>query len=61
GSPATITQHPSYIALFGNAARESLAFYHHDHEHHHHDLSGTPVSGDATSCSHHKHGHHHHD
>jgi zinc transport system ATP-binding protein len=61
GSPATITQHPSYIALFGNAARDSLAFYHHDHEHHHHDLSGTPVSGDATSCSHHKHGHHHHD
>ncbi|HHE0546517.1 TPA: zinc ABC transporter ATP-binding protein ZnuC [Vibrio parahaemolyticus] len=61
GSPATITQHPSYIALFGNSARESLAFYHHDHEHHHHDLSGSPVSGDATSCSNHSHGHHHHD
>lgn len=59
GSPATITQHPSYIALFGNTARESLAFYHHDHSHHHHDLSGEPVSGDASSCSQHSHGHHH--
>ncbi|MCX8906018.1 zinc ABC transporter ATP-binding protein ZnuC, partial [Vibrio parahaemolyticus] len=28
---------------------------------HHHDLSGSPVSGDATSCSNHSHGHHHHD
>ncbi len=61
GSPATITQHPSYIALFGTAARESLAFYHHNHHHHHHDLAGSPVSGDATSCSNHSHGHHHHD
>lgn len=60
GSPATITQDPSYIALFGNAGRESLAFYHHDH-HHHHDLSGDPVSGDASSCAKHNHGHHHHD
>ncbi|MDF2155271.1 zinc ABC transporter ATP-binding protein ZnuC [Vibrio sp. CAU 1672] len=59
GSPAAITQHPSYIALFGHAARESLAFYHHDHDHHHHDLAGQPVQGDALSCSHHSHGHHH--
>lgn len=61
GAPADIAQHPNYIALFGQAQRESLAFYHHQHDHHHHDLSGQPVAGDATACSHHSHGHHHHD
>ncbi|EGR2796642.1 zinc ABC transporter ATP-binding protein ZnuC [Vibrio navarrensis] len=59
GSPADITQHPSYIALFGKATQQSLAFYHHQHNHHHHDLAGHPVSGEATSCGHHHHGHHH--
>ncbi|MCR9423150.1 zinc ABC transporter ATP-binding protein ZnuC [Vibrio sp. V09_P4A23P171] len=58
GSPATITQHPSYIALFGTRNREALAFYHHKHQHHH-DLAGQPVKGDATCCSNHSHGHHH--
>ncbi|WP_367986913.1 zinc ABC transporter ATP-binding protein ZnuC [Vibrio sp. NTOU-M3] len=61
GSPAAITQHPKYIALFGNARQETLALYHHQHDHHHHDLSGQPVSGDAENCAHHTHGHHHHD
>ncbi|MDN3698742.1 MULTISPECIES: zinc ABC transporter ATP-binding protein ZnuC [Vibrio] len=59
GAPADITQHPSYIALFGSATKESLAFYHHQHDHHHHDLSGQAVKGDADSCSHHSHGHRH--
>ncbi|AAO08690.1 zinc ABC transporter ATP-binding protein ZnuC [Vibrio vulnificus] len=59
GAPEDITQHPSYIALFGSAARDSLAIYHHQHDHHHHDLAGQPVSGDATQCNHHHHGHHH--
>ncbi|MDE1238414.1 zinc ABC transporter ATP-binding protein ZnuC [Vibrio aestuarianus] len=59
GSPAAITQHPSYIALFGTSNRETLAFYHHQHEHHHHDLAGQPVKGDATCCPNHSHGHHH--
>ncbi len=61
GEPAAITQHPSYIALFGHAKQETLAFYHHEHSHHHHDLSGEPVKGDAHQCSNHKHGHVHHD
>ncbi|EKO3412000.1 zinc ABC transporter ATP-binding protein ZnuC [Vibrio fluvialis] len=61
GAPADITQHPSYIALFGHRSRETLAFYHHHHDHHHHDLAGQPVKGDAQQCSHHSHGHHQHD
>lgn len=60
GSPADISQHPSYLALFGHRSRETLAFYQHKHQHHH-DLAGQPVSGDAQACSHHSHGHHHHD
>ncbi|WP_162046830.1 zinc ABC transporter ATP-binding protein ZnuC [Vibrio taketomensis] len=59
GEPATITQHPKYIALFGQTRQETLAFYHHQHNHHHHDLSGQPVGGDVSSCSSHCHGHHH--
>ncbi len=59
GEPAAITQHPSYIALFGRQATESLAVYHHQHDHHHHDLSGEPVKGNAETCSNHSHGHHH--
>lgn len=61
GTPAAITRHPSYIALFGEARQEALALYHHQHEHHHHDLAGQPVTGEGDSCSHHSHGHHHHD
>ncbi|CAH0525117.1 zinc ABC transporter ATP-binding protein ZnuC [Vibrio hippocampi] len=60
GSPQIITKHPSYIALFGNATQQTLAFYQHQHLHHH-DLAGEPVSGDAQTCSNHQHGHHHHD
>lgn len=59
GAPSEITQHPNYIALFGEAQHQPLAFYHHKHNHHHHDLAGEPVSGEASSCSHHSHGHHH--
>lgn len=59
GAPATITQHPKYIALFGETRQEKLAFYHHQHDHHHHDLAGQPVGGTRSSCSHHSHGHHH--
>lgn len=59
GTPEHITKHPSYIAMFGSAARDSLAVYRHHHEHHHHDLAGQPVLGSATQCNHHHHGHHH--
>ncbi|WP_104399212.1 zinc ABC transporter ATP-binding protein ZnuC [Vibrio penaeicida] len=58
GTPAAVSEHPSYIALFGHRSRESLAFYQHDH-HHHHDLSGDPVAGDADACQHNQHGHKH--
>ncbi|PKF78307.1 zinc ABC transporter ATP-binding protein ZnuC [Vibrio sp. vnigr-6D03] len=58
GTPAAVSEHPSYIALFGHRSRESLAFYQHDH-HHHHDLSGDPVAGDADACQHIQHGHKH--
>ncbi len=58
GTPAAVSEHPSYIALFGLRSRESLAFYQHDH-HHHHDLSGDPIDGDAGVCQHNHHGHKH--
>ncbi len=51
GAPEAITKHPSYIAMFGQTAQDTLAFYHHEH-HHHHDLSGEAVEGDPESCDH---------
>lgn len=57
GSPDTVTTHPSYIALFGEATRQSLAFYNHHHEHHH-DLAGESVKGEGQQCHNHQHGHH---
>lgn len=51
GAPEAITKHPSYIAMFGQNAKDTLAFYHHDH-HHHHDLSGDAVEGEPETCSH---------
>ena len=61
GAPDAIAQHPKYLALFGQAHQEAIAFYHHQHDHHHHDLAGQPVEGERSRCSHHSHGHHHHD
>ena len=45
GQPESVSQHPEYLALFGQQASDSIAVYahHHDHEHH--------VSG-ATEHSH---------
>ncbi|MDP5253882.1 MULTISPECIES: zinc ABC transporter ATP-binding protein ZnuC [unclassified Vibrio] len=57
GAPASIQSHPAYVALFGQAARNSIAVYHHQHQHHH-DLAGEPVAGQAQQCQHHNHGHH---
>lgn len=42
GEPKAITNHPSYVALFGRQQSEQLALYHHQHNHEH-DLSGNPV------------------
>lgn len=52
GAPEAITKHPSYIAMFGQTAKDTLAFYHHEH-HHHHDLAGEAIEGEPESCSHH--------
>ncbi|MGF1859991.1 zinc ABC transporter ATP-binding protein ZnuC [Photobacterium profundum] len=53
GEPDTITNHPSYVALFGQQQSEQLALYHHHHNHDH-DLAGSPVG----PCQHNKqHGH----
>ena len=39
GMPESVSQHPEYLALFGQQAADSIAIYahHHDHEH---DVSG---------------------
>ncbi|TVO37673.1 zinc ABC transporter ATP-binding protein ZnuC [Vibrio algivorus] len=51
GAPEAITKHPSYIAMFGQTAKDTLAFYHHNHRHHH-DLSGDAIEGEPEACSH---------
>ncbi len=42
GLPESVSQHPEYLALFGQPASDSIAIYahHHDHEHH---VSGEPA------------------
>ncbi|OOF09929.1 MULTISPECIES: zinc ABC transporter ATP-binding protein ZnuC [Salinivibrio] len=52
GAPDAISQHPSYVAMFGRQTSEQLALYHHHHNHDH-DLSGQPVNG----CQHQEHQH----
>ncbi|KXI23142.1 zinc ABC transporter ATP-binding protein ZnuC [Photobacterium sanguinicancri] len=42
GEPDAITNHPSYVALFGKQQSEQLALYHHQHNHDH-DSAGSPV------------------
>jgi zinc transport system ATP-binding protein len=49
GAPDTITNHPSYVELFGQQQSEQLALYHHHHNHEH-DLAGSPVG----PCQHNK-------
>ena len=45
GHPESVSQHPEYIKLFGNAAAKELAIYTHRHDHHH------TIHGDAVSCN----------
>lgn len=52
GAPEAISNHPSYIELFGRPTEGSLAFYHHSHTGHH-DLSGYPT--DEQDCCSHQH------
>ncbi|KLV09166.1 zinc ABC transporter ATPase [Photobacterium aquae] len=50
GAPESITNHPSYVALFGRQQSEQLALYQHHHNHEH-DLAGSPIG----PCQHHHH------
>lgn len=49
GHPATVSNDPAFIHLFGEQAARSLAVYHHHHDHHHH-ADGTIASG--SECRH---------
>ncbi len=42
GAPDAISQHPEYMALFGQQSAEQLALYHHHHNHDH-DLAGNTI------------------
>jgi zinc transport system ATP-binding protein len=42
GHPATVTQHPEFIHLFGSSVAEGLAVYTHNHDHLH-DLEGNII------------------
>jgi zinc transport system ATP-binding protein len=53
GQPDAVSQHPEYVALFGDDAARTLALYQHHHDHTH-DLHGEPHDE-------HDHAHHHHD
>ena len=42
GLPESVSQHPEYLALFGQQVADSIAIYAHDHDHEH-DVSGEHV------------------
>jgi zinc transport system ATP-binding protein len=44
GRPETVRTDPEYLALFGAAAADEIAFYTHQHDHRH-DVSGAPLPG----------------
>jgi zinc transport system ATP-binding protein len=41
GLPESVSQHPEYLALFGQQASESIAVYAHNHDHEHHVSGAT--------------------
>lgn len=51
GTPAVVSQHPEFIAMFGDSGAEKLAIYRHHHNHHH-DLKGKAVSHCAGEAHH---------
>jgi len=64
GHPDTVTNHPAYLALFGESlidapgARPQVALYHHHHDHQH-NAHGDVIKGSVgctDSCEHHHHG-----
>ena len=56
GHPASVTEHPAYLELFGQIAHPGIAVYTHRHDHHH-DIHGEvkPSSADEHSCGDHEH------
>ena len=42
GQPESVSQHPEYLALFGQSTADSIAIYTHRHDHVH-DVSGEPA------------------
>jgi zinc transport system ATP-binding protein len=46
GHPDTVSRHPAYLKLFGQAAAETLAIYTHHHDHRH-NLHGEVVNDDS--------------
>ncbi|MFP8968024.1 zinc ABC transporter ATP-binding protein ZnuC [Pokkaliibacter sp. CJK22405] len=59
GSPAQVSNDPSFIDLFGRRAADTLALYNHHHDHQHDDHGNVIV--DHPECCHVEgHEHHHH-
>ncbi|MFT5665197.1 MAG: zinc transport system ATP-binding protein, partial [Gammaproteobacteria bacterium] len=52
GLPESVSQHPEYIALFGDQAADTIAVYAHRHDHVH-DVSGQQAeSHSGEPCEH---------
>lgn len=58
GHPEQVGNDPAYRALFGDAAANAIAPYHHHHNHAH-DLHGTVCSNHSVNDDHAEHAHHH--
>lgn len=56
GVPESVTRHPEYLALFGDAPVDGLAVYTHHHDHTH-DLAGRPHGGHDHDGHEHAHDH----
>lgn len=58
GVPESVTRHPEYLALFGDAPVDGLAVYTHHHDHTH-DLAGRPHAEHGHTHEHAGHDHNH--
>lgn len=51
GAPASVSQHPEYLQLFGKKAAADIAIYTHRHDHQH-DIHGDVIGGEHHQCNH---------